>query len=64
MKKTVSIICPLYNAEKYVLELNKNLLKQKDVDIKEIKYIYTESNDNTEQILNDNKIKYEKITKK
>ena len=63
MKKNVSIICPLYNAEKYILELNKNLLKQKDVDIKEIKYIYTESNDNTEQILKENKIKYEKINK-
>lgn len=63
MKKTISIICPLYNAENYILSLNKNLLKQKDVNIKEILYIYTESRDNTENILIENKIKYTKIKK-
>lgn len=64
MKKTVSIICPLYNAEKYILDLNKKILNQKNVDIKEVLYIYTESKDNTEQFLKDNKIKYEKIKPK
>ena len=47
----VEIICPLYNAEKYILELDKSLKMQKDVDIKNISYILTRSKDNTEQIL-------------
>lgn len=59
----LEIICPLYNAEKYVLELNKNILKQKKVDILNIKYILTEGKDNTEKVLKENKIKYEKIKK-
>ena len=63
MKKTVSIICPLYNAEKYILNLNKNLIKQKNVDIEEIIYMYTESKDNTENILKENKLKYELVKK-
>lgn len=62
-EQTITIICPLYNAEKYILELNKNILKQKKVNIKEIKYLLTESKDNTEEILKENKIKYEKIKK-
>lgn len=63
MNKTITIICPLYNAEKYIIELNKNILKQKKVNIKEIKYLLTESKDNTEKILKDNDIKYELIKK-
>ena len=60
---TVDIICPLYNAEKYVLDLHQNILKQKKVNIKKITYILTESSDNTEQILKKNKIKYDLIKK-
>jgi len=63
MNKTISIICPLYNAEKYIISLNNNLLKQKNVDIKEIKYLLTESKDNTEKLLKENKIKYEIVKK-
>lgn len=59
----VDIICPLYNAEKYILELNKNILKQKKVDISNVKYLLTSSIDNTENILKENKIKYEIINK-
>lgn len=59
----LEIVCPLYNAEKHILELNKNILKQKKVDILNIKYILTEGKDNTEKILKENKIKYEKIKK-
>lgn len=47
----VDIICPLYNAEKYLYELNKSLMNQSNVNIGEIKYILTKSKDNTEQIL-------------
>ena len=32
----IDIICPLYKGEKYIKELNKNILKQKNVDINEI----------------------------
>ena len=60
-KCKVDIICPLYNAEQYILSLNESLLKQKKIEINEIKYVLTESNDNTEQYLIDNKIKFKKI---
>ena len=63
MVKTVSIICPLYNAEKYIIDLNKNIEKQVNVQIKEINYLLTESSDSTEKILKDNKINYKKIKK-
>ncbi len=61
---TIDIICPLYNAEKYIEKLHASLLSQKKVNINEIKYILTESNDNTEKYLIKNKITYEKISKK
>ena len=48
---TVDIICPLYNAENDIENLHNSLLMQKDVKINEIKYILTESNDNTEKKL-------------
>ena len=59
----VEIICPLYNAENYIESLHKSLLKQKQVEIKKIRYILTESTDNTEKYLENNKIDYRKIKK-
>lgn len=47
----VEIICPLYNAEKYIKELDISLRTQKNVNVKKISYIYTKSDDNTEKIL-------------
>lgn len=47
----IEIICPLYNAENYIENLNNNLKKQKNVEIKKISYILTKSKDNTENIL-------------
>ena len=47
----VEIICPLYNAENYIENLNNNIKKQKHVEIKKISYILTKSKDNTENIL-------------
>ena len=61
MKKTVSIICPLYNAEKYLLTLHNKLSKQNKVKIIEIKYILTESSDKTYDILVENNLNFEKI---
>lgn len=55
---TIDIICPLYNAEEYILSLHQSLLRQKDVKINKINYILTRSIDNTELILKENKIHY------
>lgn len=63
MNYTVDIICPVYNGENCILELDKSLKKQKNVRINSIKYAVTESKDNTEQILKDNNIDYIKIKK-
>lgn len=59
----VDIICPLYNAEKYIDSLHKSFLLQKDVEILKIRYVLTESKDNTEKYLIDNNINYRKIKK-
>lgn len=47
----ISIICPLYNAEKYIENLHASILKQKIEWTFDIKYILTKSSDNTEEIL-------------
>lgn len=47
----IDIICPLYNAEKYVIRLNNSIRRQENVMINNIKYILTQSKDNTEEIL-------------
>lgn len=60
---TIDIICPLYNAEKYIKNLHKSLLKQKNVTIKNIKYILTQSEDKSETILKQLKVNYETISK-
>ncbi len=59
----IDIICPLYNAIKYIDNLHKSLMKQKKVKINKIQYILTESTDDTEKYLKDNKIEYQKISK-
>lgn len=47
----IDIICPLYNAEKYIENIDKSIKKQENVNINKIKYVLTESKDNTEEIL-------------
>ena len=59
----IEIICPLYNAENYILDLDASIMKQKNVDISCINYLVTESKDNTENLLKENNIKYRKIKK-
>lgn len=61
---TITVICPLYNAEQYILKLHQSVLRQRNVKISEIKYIVTESDDRTEEILKENDITYELIQKK
>lgn len=57
----VDIICPLYNAEKYIEELDKNIKKQKNVKINKVRYVLTKSKDRTEEILNNLKTTYKII---
>ena len=59
----IDIICPLYNAEKDIENLHKSLLKQKNVEINEIKYVLTESKDETEEKLKELNLDYKKIKK-
>lgn len=49
----VSIICPLYNGEKYLEKLHCNLVKQENEFLEEIEimYVLTRGKDNTESIL-------------
>ena len=60
---TIDIICPLYNAEEYILNLDKSLKMQKRVSVNNVIYVLTEGKDNTEKILKEHKIKYKKIDK-
>ena len=61
--KKIDIICPLYNAEKYIKKLDDSLKMQKKVNITNIKYLLTDSQDNTEEILKNLNTDYEKIKK-
>lgn len=59
----IDIICPLYNASSYLLNLYNNLINQKKVNINKILFLLTESTDNTLDILNENNFNYELIKK-
>lgn len=59
----ISIICPLYNAEKYIQKLHESLLAQEKAKIESIHYVLTESDDNTENILKEIRSKYSNIKK-
>lgn len=60
----IEIICPLYNAEKYIENLDKSFKKQKNVEIHKISYILTESTDSTKRILDKLNANYTIISKK
>lgn len=49
----IEIICPLYNAEKYIRNLHRSFLMQKSIDDLCITYILTKGKDNTQAILNE-----------
>lgn len=59
----ISIICPLYNAEEYVVSLDSSIKMQKNVNIESIQYLLTESKDKTETILKDINANYIMIEK-
>lgn len=56
----IDIICPLYNAEKDIERLHRGILKQKNVEINNIKYILTDSKDNTEELLKNLRLNIQK----
>lgn len=60
----IEIICPLYNAENYIMDLDKSFRQQEDVEIQKISYILTKSKDNTEQILKNISAQYSIIEQK
>ena len=62
----VSIVCPLYNASKYIEGLNSNILNQdrNEIDELEIIYVLTKSKDNSKELLEKNKLNYVQIESK
>lgn len=59
----IEILCPLYNAEKYITDLHASLLKQKaDFDVS-IRYLLTESTDQTKDLLDKLDCVYELVKK-
>lgn len=54
----IEIICPLYNAEKYIRKLHQSFLNQRKIDDLKITYILTKSKDRTEQILKELNVPY------
>lgn len=48
----ISIICPLFKAEKYIDKLHESILMQEDIELIEVKYLLTDTGDGLE-----NKIK-------
>ncbi len=60
----IEIIVPLYNCASYIEDLNNSLKNQKDIEINNIKYILTESSDNSKEVLDSLNLKYEMIKKK
>ena len=58
---TVDIICPLYNAGNYIMDLHQNIKKQKNVEVLSINYVVTKTNDNIEEILESLDCNYEMI---
>ena len=61
---TIDIICPLYKAENYILDIVQSINNQKEVDVKTIRFILTDSNDKSEEILKENNLYYSKIALK
>lgn len=48
---SITVVCPLYNAKKYISKLHDSLINQLDVEIAEIKYLLTNTGDGLEKEL-------------
>jgi len=57
----VDIVCPLYNAENFIEKLHQSIINQKGIIINNLIYILTESTDESESILMNLNINYQKI---
>lgn len=57
----IDVICPLYKGAEYIEQLNENITNQQNVTINKIKYILTDTNDDSEEILKKLKCNYKKI---
>ncbi|MDO4889077.1 MAG: glycosyltransferase [Candidatus Saccharibacteria bacterium] len=68
-KSRISVVCPLCEAEKYILDFDESLRAQEEVEFAEIFYILTEGKDNTEKTMKDAgvldrpEVKFSKIKK-
>lgn len=60
----IEVICPIYNGEQYIKEIDKSIKKQKKVIVKQITYLLTESTDNSENILKEINAEYVIIKKR
>lgn len=60
---SISVICPIYNGSRYIKDIDNNLKKQQGIDKIFIKYLLTESDDESESILQDISAEYVKIAK-
>lgn len=60
----IDIICPLYNAEKYIEKLQTSIEIQEKVEISNIRYIITKGKDNTEVLAENIKSNNQKVTYK
>ncbi len=60
-RASISVICPLFNAETEIISFDRSLDKQKGVKIVEKKYILTKSTDHTADVMDMLSIPYLKI---
>lgn len=58
---SVTVVCPLFNAEEMVLDFDRSLRKQKGVRLTEVRYVLTESSDHTKDLLDAAEIRYKHI---
>ncbi len=62
---SITIICPLYKGSGYLDNLHKSIISQQGIKIKDIKYILTDTNDDTEGKLKKlKKCKYTVVSEK
>lgn len=63
-RPSVSVVCPVFNAQDEILDFDKSIRKQKGVSLTEVIYVLTESSDHTEEVLKGAGIDFKKIKKK
>ena len=52
----IDVICPLYNGRDYIEKIYNQVMMQENVVINELKFILTDTNDGSEEILNELKV--------